>query len=168
MKQKKSKRMSVTDYARSRGRHESSVRRAIASGYIDRGEDRLIDPDQADRDWFARHDTRPKAEGKLLEIPELYEARAMREVYAARRAKLDFERESAELVEREDVNRWFAAMKAIASEELLKVGPEIQDELAEERSAAAIGRRIESRIRVALTCIRARLSEEVAQSWGKA
>jgi hypothetical protein len=161
MSSKKAKRITVTEYARSRGRHESSVRRAIKAGYVIRGEDNLIDSEQADRDWYARQDRRPKIAGNAAAIdsPELMQARTMREVYNARRAKLNFEREVGELIPLGPVNRWIGAMILKAREEFLRIGAELQDELAEERNPAVIGRLIDSRVRRALAALKENLAD---------
>lgn len=152
--------MTPTAYARKNNRHLSAVQKAITAGFIVRGKDGLIDEEQADRDWLSRGDTRPKS-GAVVETKQLNEARVMKEVYAARMAKLDYERETSELVPLAEVNRWISAMILSTRDEFLRIGPELQDELAEEKSPAAISRLIDKRVRRALANLK-EYGEELA------
>lgn len=139
--------MSVKAYSDSRGRHNSAVTRAISSGYIIRGEDGLIDPEQADRDWLSRNDKRPKnntGEEQAEESGNLAEAKLLDVRYTAKLKQLTYEEKVAKLVPEEPIDLWYTSMFTEFRESLLRVGPELQDELADERNPALIGSRITS------------------------
>jgi len=101
--------ISMRAYAQQRGVSHEAVRKAIATGRIHPEPDGSIDPIKADAQWD-RHTrtaqpTTPKASASRASAPppqapqssddtrgvDYHKARAVRETYAARLAKLDFE-----------------------------------------------------------------------------
>ena len=80
----------------------SAVRRAVECGAIIKGEDGLIDPEQADRDWLSTSTPRPRLATRKPQ-PEgdvsidLHQAKLMKETAQAKLAKLDYENKSGEL-----------------------------------------------------------------------
>ena len=123
--------MSLRAYARHRGVALSAVQKAIASGRIHPEPDGRIDPAKADAQWD-RHTrtaqpttprvttpqvttTRPPSASQPAAPPppqtgddtrgvDYHKARAVRETYSARLAKLEFEERTAKLISKDEVD----------------------------------------------------------------
>ena len=110
--------MSQRAYARHRGQAKSAVDKAIASGRISTMPDGRIDSDVADREWAENTKARPPAatrrqpaarrqpeedQGDVFGAVQYSKARAVREHYQARIAKIDFEERIGSLVSRDEV-----------------------------------------------------------------
>lgn len=106
--------MSIREYARHRGCTHDSVRKALRAGRITaegrQGIKVLIDSERADAQWRASTDPsnrgRPQAAARSVENPagRAYAgARAIREQYEARLARLQFEERSGALVNADEV-----------------------------------------------------------------
>ncbi len=106
--------LSLRAYAKHRGVSLAAVEKAIQSGRITPTADGLIDSDRADAEWSAKTrpgQRRPKAAAAVpRESPEAassgldyFRARAIRESYLARLAKIEFEERTAKLVSRDEV-----------------------------------------------------------------
>ena len=103
--------LSIRAYAKHRGCSYEAVRRAISTGRIRRGVKQLgnaydIDPDVADREWAVNtDDTKQNNMGRALSprTPELTQARAVREMYNARLAQLEYEEKSGALCRVDEV-----------------------------------------------------------------
>ena len=104
--------LSIREYARQRGLDKEAVRRAIISGRLSRsvkknGRVYDIDPDLADQEWKEHTDPSKQNNGKPntggSAPPSLTQARAVREMYAARLAQLEYEERSGSLTKVEDV-----------------------------------------------------------------
>lgn len=115
--------MSLRAYARHRGVALSAVQKAIATGRIHPETDGRIDPAKADAQWDRHTRTaqpttakvttaRPSAApppsppqaGDESRGVDYHKARAIRETYAARLAKLEFEERSDKLISKDDVD----------------------------------------------------------------
>ena len=139
--------ISMRAYAQQRGVSHEAVRKAIASGRIHPEPDGSIDPIKADAQWD-RHTrtappTTPKANTSRASAPppqspqtsddtrgvDYHKARAVRETYAARLAKLDFEERSATLISKDEVDTEFFTLARQLRDRLpqipRKVAPEI-------------------------------------------
>jgi hypothetical protein len=102
--------MSQRAYARHRGMALSAVQKAIASGRISTLADGQIDSEVADREWTANTIARPPAFRRSPEddaegfgASQYTKARAVREHYQARLAKLEYEERVASLVSKDEV-----------------------------------------------------------------
>jgi hypothetical protein len=101
--------MSQRAYARHRGMAYSTVQKAIASGRISTTAKGLIDSDVADEEWRRNTKTRATAATEKEDDPDVFgaaqynKARAVREHYQARLAKLEFEQKVGSLVSRDEV-----------------------------------------------------------------
>ena len=122
--------MSIRAYAQHRGVSHEAVRKAIAAGRIHKEADGSIDPAKADAQWLqhtrpapltsekrvATRVATPMATSRPSTIPptpsagdeargvDYHKARAVRETYAARLAKLEFEERSDKLVSKDEVD----------------------------------------------------------------
>ena len=123
--------MSQREYARSRGLSHQAVSKAVKSGRIPTEVAGNLDPVVADAAWKANTrpragvkaspaESQPRAESVPTEIPDVGDghdqaaserphatftaARALREVYMAKRAKLEYERAEGKLVAVEEVD----------------------------------------------------------------
>jgi hypothetical protein len=97
-------------YARKRGTALSTVQRAISSGRITTLPDGRIDSDQADQEWAANTKTRgPVVRHQQEDDQEAFgaaqynKARAVREHYQARLAKIEYEEKVGSLVSKDEV-----------------------------------------------------------------
>lgn len=111
--------LSLRAYAKHRGVALSAVQKAIKTGRIKLDSDGKIDAQQADIAW--QINTRPMADDTIAyqntdandhpneieakNAPNYQKARAIREAYSARLAKLDFEERSGKLVPLETVSK---------------------------------------------------------------
>ena len=142
--------LSLRAYARHRGVALSAVQKAIATGRIHPEPDGSIDPIKADAQWD-RHTrtaqpTPPKASTSRASAPppqasqspqtsddtrgvDYHKARAVRETYAARLAKLDFEERSAKLISKDEADTEFFTLARQLRDRMQqiprKVAPEI-------------------------------------------
>ena len=123
--------MSLRAYARHRGVALSAVQKAIASGRIHPEPDGRIDPIKADAQWdrhtrtaqpttprvtttrpppIAQHASQPAAPPPMPQASDdargvdYHKARAVRETYSARLAKLEFEERTAKLISKDEVD----------------------------------------------------------------
>jgi len=104
--------LSQRAYARHRGVALFAVQKAIKSGRISTMADGRIDSDVADAEWEANTTARPPAAGPRRQADDDAEAsgasqytkaRAVREHYQARLAKIDYEERVASLVSKDEV-----------------------------------------------------------------
>ena len=142
--------ISMRAYAQQRGVSHEAVRKAIASGRIHPEPDGSIDPIKADAQWD-RHTrtaqpttpkvatTRPSASAAPpspvsqssddTRGVDYHKARAVRETYAARLAKLDFEERSAKLISKDEADTEFFTLARQLRDRIQqiprKVAPEI-------------------------------------------
>ena len=117
--------MNQTEYAQHRGVSRMAVSKAVKAGRIKKDATGKIDAAQADADWEAN--TKPQMHSPPTTPPagrietaenraaDSYGAsRAIREAYQARLAKLEYERESGELIRADQVrNEAFMAARAV-------------------------------------------------------
>ena len=123
--------MSLRAYARHRGVALSAVQKAIASGRIHPEPDGRIDPIKADAQWdrhtrtaqpttprvtttrpppIAQHASPPAAPPPMPQPSDdargvdYHKARAVRETYSARLAKLEFEERTGKLISKDEVD----------------------------------------------------------------
>ena len=116
--------MSIREYARHRGVSHTAVRKALQAGRIRQEADGGIDPERADAAWAnhtrssvetprqpTRHmETLPNSmserqvSGNASGAPDYNKARAVKEFYAARLAKLEFEEREGKLVNIDEIN----------------------------------------------------------------
>ncbi len=122
--------ISIRAYARHRGVSDAAVRKAIKAGRIVKESDGTIDPVKADAAWErntnpaqqrqsganpsanqgtqpkpvqASNPIRPKSPAGNPQGPDYQTSRAIRETYAARMAKLDFEERNGDLLRADEV-----------------------------------------------------------------
>jgi pyruvate/2-oxoglutarate dehydrogenase complex dihydrolipoamide acyltransferase (E2) component len=123
--------MSLRAYARHRGVALSAVQKAIATGRIHPEPDSSIDPIKADAQWdrhtrtaqpttprvttarpppIAQHASQPAAPPPMPQASDdargvdYHKARAVRETYSARLAKLEFEERTGKLISKDEVD----------------------------------------------------------------
>jgi hypothetical protein len=103
--------LSQRAYARHRGVALSAVQKAISTGRISTMADGRIDSDVADGEWAANTRTRPPAarrtqsddDGDAFGAAQYTKARAVREHYQARLAKIEYEERVGSLVSKDEV-----------------------------------------------------------------
>jgi hypothetical protein len=151
--------MSQRAYARHRGVAVSAVQKAIDSGRISTLPDGQIDSDAADEQWA--HNTRQAAppasrrahqpdDDEVFGASQYTKARAVREHYQARLAKLEFEEKTGKLVPADDVK--IAAFNLFRQfrDHMLNIPDRLAAILAAEADAAKVYEILAGEIRKAL------------------
>jgi hypothetical protein len=102
--------LGLREYARHRGTSLSTVQKAIKSGRISTLPNGMIDADRADREWQENTEVRPKGSSKKRQddddafgAAQYTKARAVREHYQARLAKLEYEEKVGSLISKDEV-----------------------------------------------------------------
>ena len=142
--------LGVREYARHRGCSHSAVLKAITTGRIldavsyDSKNKPRINAQDADRLWAINTQSDSGNPGKLAD------ARAFKETYKAKLAKLDFDEREGALVRRDEVDaQAFRAGKAV-KDSLLAIPARLAELVAAEDDAAKCRELIESEIRQSL------------------
>ena len=156
--------LSLRAYARHRGVSLTAVQKAIHSGRITPTADGKIDSDRADTEWKAK--TRPgqrqakpappaTREPEHAEAPvagglDYFRARAVRENYLARLAKIEFEEKTAKLISRDEVQVAAFTKGRTARDNLLNIPDRLAATLAAESDADKVHQILTGEIRKAL------------------
>lgn len=148
--------ISMREYARKRGVSHTAVQKAIKSGRIAKEPDGTIDPEKADAAWETN--TRGRADGPALAgkpgAPDYKTSRAIRETYAARLAKLEFEEKSGKLISADEVSVTVFNLARQARDRLMqiprKLAPEIVATVTSDPDARTVETLLEDAIREAL------------------
>jgi len=154
--------LSLRAYAKHRGVSLAAVQKAIHSGRITPNADGLIDSDRADAEWNAK--TRPgQRRAKMVpptpppqpaEAPagslDYFRARAIRESYLARLAKIEFEERTAKLVSRDEVQVAAFTNGRTVRDNLLNIPDRLAATLAAETDPDRVHHLLSAEIRKAL------------------
>jgi len=153
--------MSLRAYARHRDVDLFSVQTAIKKGRISTLPDGKIDSDVADREWEANTVARPPmvtgrrkphddGDGETFGASQYTKARAVREHYQARLAKLEYEEKVGQLVSKDEVQ--VAAFNKFRQyrDAMLNIPDRLAAMLAAETDAAKCYEILSSEIRKAL------------------
>jgi len=162
--------LSLRAYAKHRGVSLAAVQKAIRSGRIATTADGSIDSERADADWSAK--TRPGQKRRspaptmvapvvpFVEPPrsdpggagglDYFRARAIRESYLARLAKIEFEEKSAKLVSRDEVQIAAFTKARTVRDSLLNIPDRLAATLAAETNADNVHQMLTVEIRKAL------------------
>ena len=150
-------RLSLRAYARWRKCAPSAVSKAISHGRIRRGPDGLLDVAQCDADW-ERNSARkrgggpPRAPGNgAAGLPSLAVSSAVRQAWAARRERLQYERESGKLVELEAVQKHLFAVGRQIRDRLLAVADRVCPTIGDPNERVRIDAALRVEIRDALS-----------------
>ena len=153
--------MSLRQYARHRGVALSAVQKAIKSQRIATLPDGRIDPDAADAGW--KRNTRAYApavtrrpepeedEGSPFGASQYTKARAVREHYQARLAKIDYEERVGKLVSRDEVTVAAFTKARTVRDNLLNIPDRVAAMLAAEDDPTEVHRILADEIRKALS-----------------
>jgi hypothetical protein len=158
--------LSLRAYAKHRGVSLTAVQKAIHSGRISTTADGKIDSDRADTEWKAK--TRPgqrraprATQAAPLPDPirtepvgagglDYFRARAIRENYLARLAKIEFEEKTAKLVSRDEVQVAAFTKARTVRDNLLNIPDRLAATLAAEPDADKVHQTLTGEIRKAL------------------
>ena len=154
--------LSLRAYARHRGVSLAAVQKAIHSGRITPNADGLIDSERADAEWSAK--TRPgqrrtqpaviaprePAEAAGAGGLDYFRARAIRESYLARLAKIEFEEKTAKLVNRDEVQVAGFTRGRVVRDNMLNIADRLAATLAAESDVDRVHRILSDEIRRAL------------------
>jgi hypothetical protein len=158
--------LSIRAYAEHRRRHgllghtSWAVQKAIKTGRIRKNAAGKIDPVQADRDWEGRTSparrTRPSestfagtAAAGLTGV-EYAQARAARELYEARLARLDYEERSGKLVSADKVKTGTFQKTRQTRDRLMMIPRRLAAQLAVETDPRAVEQLLADEIRKAM------------------
>ena len=164
--------LSLRTYAKHRGVAMSAVQKAIKSGRITTNQAGKIDSDIADAEWKAntrqQHQGRPAgarvpARTSVASVVEsertetagaggldYFRARAVREGYLARLAKIEFEEKTAKLISRDEVQVAAFTNGRMARDNLLNIPDRLAATLAAETDADKVHLILTGEIRKAL------------------
>jgi hypothetical protein len=163
--------LSLRAYARHRGVSLAAVQKAIQSGRITPNADGRIDSERADAEWGAKtrpgqRRTRPApvVRQKQVDAPvvrqepveapaagiDYFRARAIRESYLARLAKIEFEERTAKLVSRDEVQVAAFTNGRTVRDNLLNIPDRLAATLAAETDADRVHHILSAEIRKAL------------------
>jgi len=157
--------LSLRAYAKHRGVSLAAVQKAIHSGRITPNADGLIDSDRADAEWAAKtrpgqRRTRPAppaarepAEAAGAGGLDYFRARAIRESYLARLAKIEFEEKTAKLVSRDEVQVAAFTRGRVVRDNLLNIADRLAATLAAESDVDKVHRLLSDEIRMALDAL---------------
>ena len=152
--------MSLRAYARHRGTSLSTVQKAIESGRIHKLPNGQIDSEIADAEWTRntqtqappvnRRSQQPDDDGEGFGASQYTKARAVREHYQARLAKIDYEERVAKLVSGEEVQ--VAAFNKFRQfrDAMLNIPDRLAAMIAAETVAATVHALLTAEIRKAL------------------
>jgi hypothetical protein len=156
--------LSLRGYARHRGVSLTAVQKALHSGRISATADGMIDSDHADAEWKAK--TRPgqrrgsqpataarepeRSEPTAASGLDYFRARAVRENYLARLAKIEFEEKTAKLISRDEVQVAAFTRGRTARDNLLNIPDRLAATLAAEPDADKVHQILTGEIRKAL------------------
>jgi len=146
--------LTARKYADHRGVSHTAVQKAIQQGRIKAAPDGKIDVEQADRDWDrntspvnAPRATKPET---ATGGPTYAQSRAVRELYLARLAKIEFEERSSKLVSRDDVTVAAFTKARTVRDSLLNIPDRVAALLAAETEPAKAHNILSEEIRKAL------------------
>lgn len=161
--------LSLRAYAKHRGVSLAAVQKAIKSGRIATTADGSIDSDRADSDWSAktrpgqkRRSPAPATVAPVVPFVEprsdpgsaggldYFRARAIRESYLARLAKIEFEEKSAKLVSRDEVQIAAFTKARTVRDSLLNIPDRLAATIAAEADADNVHQMLTVEIRKAL------------------
>lgn len=147
--------VSIREFARRKGVSDAAIRKAIERGEIVKEPDGRIDPAKHAH-WTPRAQIRGESvpsdgEERPSGIPDYAKSRAIREAYAARLAKLEFDEKSGRLVSIDEVKaEQFRIARALRDRLLqlpAKVAPEIVALVVEDPDVVAVEQMLETELR---------------------
>lgn len=155
--------LSARGYAKLRGVSHTAVQKAIKSGRISVESDGKINPDIADKEWARNTRTSLPSQpsyrvaedisqnsGHNSTLSDFNRARAVRETYKARLAKLEYEELSGKLVNADEVKvAAFNASRRVR-DRILQIPRRISAQLAAETEAYNVESLLNSALREAL------------------
>uniref|UniRef100_Q027Y9 Putative bacteriophage-related protein n=1 Tax=Solibacter usitatus (strain Ellin6076) TaxID=234267 RepID=Q027Y9_SOLUE len=141
----------VTEYARRRGCELQAVQHALKAGRISTTAEGLIDPEAADLAWEANtqhsmarpgprlKETAPERRPATEPVPGMSytDARALREVYAAKELRLDVAEREKTLVDRKEVEAEAFNQFRMIRDACFNLPPRLAAQLAAESDEAA-------------------------------
>lgn len=142
-----------------------AVQKALRSGRIRKNADGKIDPAQADADWDRQTSPARQTADRSVDGPqggpslaqpaglEFAQARAVRELYAARLARLEFEERQGKLVSVDQMKVEIFRKARQVRDRMMAIPGRVADQLAGETDARAIRTVLEKEIRMALEAL---------------
>jgi hypothetical protein len=152
--------VSIRPYAKHRGVSHTAVQKAIKQGRIRLSPDGKIDQEAADREWSRNSSpvnapAKPTARAAPVSDrpgggPTYAQSRAVRELYLARLAKIEFEERSGKLLSRDEVTTAAFTRARTMRDNLLNIPDRIAPMLAAESDPAVVHQILSDEIRQVL------------------
>ncbi len=142
--------MSLRQYAAHRGVSLPSVQKAIKTGRISQLPNGLIESEGADREWAENTGPRYLGEEDGFGATQYTKARAVREHYQARLAKLEYEEKVGSLVSKDEVKIAAFNKGRILRDGMLNLADRIAPMVAAENDAARCHEIISTEVRKVL------------------
>jgi hypothetical protein len=144
--------VSQRQYAKHRGVSHVAVQKAVREGRIRADAQGKVDPEQADRDWA--QNTSPAKGGNVVELGPTggayAQSRAVRELYLAKLAKIEFEERTAKLVSRDEVTVTAFTKARTVRDSLLNIPDRVAALIAAETDPSTVHQILSDEIRKAL------------------
>jgi hypothetical protein len=151
--------VSLRQYAKHRGVSHTAVEKAVKQGRIKLTPEGKIDVEAADRDWSRNSSpvnapnrtprNLPSADGPTSG-PSYAQSRAVRELYLARLAKIEFEERASKLISRDEVTVAAFTKARTVRDSLLNLPDRLAAMLAAEGDPAQVHQILADEIRKAL------------------
>jgi hypothetical protein len=151
--------VSFRQYAKHRGVSHTAVEKAVKQGRIRTTPEGKLDVEQADRDWGRNSSpvNAPRQASRAAEPndgagrgPTYAQSRAVRELYLARLAKIEFEERAAKLVSRDEVTVAAFTKARTVRDNLLNIPDRVAAMLAAESDPTRVHQILSDEIRKAL------------------
>jgi hypothetical protein len=151
--------VSIRQYAKHRSVSHTAVQKAVKQGRIKLTPEDKIDVEAADRDWH-RNSSPVNAPIRARVVPAgdapssgptYAQSRAVRELYLARLAKIEFEERAAKLVSRDEVTVAAFTKARTVRDSLLNIPDRVASMLAAESDPARVHHILADEIRKALS-----------------
>ena len=152
--------VSIRQYGKHRGVSHTAVEKAVKQGRIRLTADGKVDVEAADRDWSRNSSpvNAPKPALRTAPIsdgpssgPTYAQSRAVRELYLARLAKIEFEERSTKLVSRDEVRVAAFTTARTVRDNLLNIPDRLAAMLGAESDPSRVHQILTEEIRKALS-----------------
>ena len=163
--------LSIRQYAQHRGVSHAAVQKAIRQGRIQLTSEGKVDMEQADRDWTrntgpstptGRSPVEPGLSTRPSAGPSFAQSRAVRELYMARLAKLEYERQAGKLLQADTVQNALASIMRDTRDHLLALPDRLAEAVAVETNPVEVRNLLSREIRETLQQLSTALRNRMA------
>lgn len=163
--------VSIRKYAQHRGVSHAAVQKAIRQGRIQLTSEGKVDVEQADRDWtrntgpatpMRKSPVEPGISTRPSAGPSFAQSRAVRELYMARLAKLEYEKQAGKLLYAEAVENALAIILRDTRDHLLALPDRLAEAVAVETNPAEVRNILSREVRETLLELSTAIGNRIA------